>query len=375
MVNQMQKLPTLAIIDHVGRKAGMDYFTGNLAQAFAHTGVKVEVYSNFNPGKPGFQSTFTGKRDSLWQKASDFYLGHLKALWLIKQAGIKSVLLHSFETGIKEFSIFFLARLVGLRIGIIVHDVESFAEGDSTFLKKLIFTKLAHILYSLNNFSKEILVEKLGTGIAPKLVLIKHGNFLSQVDASVTRELAFEKLAWDKSFKHILFFGQIKTAKGLQVLIRAFRDLPNTKLVIAGKVWKDDFSIYEELISETDGSVLKYIRFITDEEREWMLKASDLVVIPYLKIFQSGVLLMAMSYGKVVVASDLQANAEIIEDKVNGRLFRSEDSDDLQQVLADALKNEDQRLIMEQNAFVTARDNFSWEAIANTIAKSLLLAQ
>ena len=48
--------------------------------------------------------------------------------------------------------------------------------------------------------------------------------------------------------------------------------------------------------------------------------ASDVIVLPYRVIFQSGVLLMAMSHGLPVIASDLAPNKEIITHKKNGYL-------------------------------------------------------
>ena len=54
--------------------------------------------------------------------------------------------------------------------------------------------------------------------------------------------------------------------------------------------------------------------------------AADLVVLPYKKIYQSGVLMMTLSYGKPVLASDLPPLKEIVADMQTAFLFESENS-------------------------------------------------
>jgi glycosyltransferase involved in cell wall biosynthesis len=66
-------------------------------------------------------------------------------------------------------------------------------------------------------------------------------------------------------------------------------------------------------------------RFITDAERDALLAEADAVILPYRRGYQSGVMIMAMSYGKVVIASDLASHREVIRHGVNGLLFPSED--------------------------------------------------
>lgn len=367
----------LGIIDHVGAKAGMDYFTGNLAEALAGQGVETIVCSNFSKkGKATYQTTFSGNRTSIWQKATDFYFGHFKSFLTLKRKGVKSLLFHSFETGIKEFSIFILAKLLGFRSSVIVHDVEGFTDGDSLFFKKIILKRLVKRIYTLNQFSKNVLLLTMGAELEDKITEIHHGHFIDQRDDTITREIARQRLGW-KDEKRVLFFGQIKKVKGLDVLIKAFGDINTGHLLIAGKVWKDSFEQYQSLISEQKNSSLitTEIRFITDEERELLFKAADILVLPYRKIFQSGVLLMAMSYGLCVVASDLPANSAIITDGVDGVLFKNEEHADLAEKLAYLLDNQDKVDEIGEAALETMKAKYGWEEAAARIAKSLLLLQ
>ena len=47
-------------------------------------------------------------------------------------------------------------------------------------------------------------------------------------------------------------------------------------------------------------------------ERDRLFSVSDMIIIPYKKIHQSGVILMAMSNGLPVLASNLPGNTQLI---------------------------------------------------------------
>ena len=91
-------------------------------------------------------------------------------------------------------------------------------------------------------------------------------------------------------------------------------------LVGAGRPWKKDFAQYQEQIDRLDlnDRVRLHIRFIPDDEVSTFYAAADVVVLPYRRIYQSGVVLLAMSYGKAVLVSDLPGMTEIVTDGQNG---------------------------------------------------------
>jgi len=149
---------------------------------------------------------------------------------------------------------------------------------------------------------------------------------------------------------------------------------PDINLIVAGKLWKDSFDSYEQLISELglDDRIERRIRYIEDSERDLLFNAADMIVLPYRQVFQSGVLLMAMSFGLPVVASDLRSNSDVIEHGENGFLFRSEDSSDLANCIGQVYALEDLDAVALA-ATTTIREEFSWTKIAAryaAIAKS-----
>ena len=163
-----------------------------------------------------------------------------------------------------------------------------------------------------------------------------------------------------------LFFGQIKTVKGLDILLNAFpSDVSDLTLVIAGKPWKNDFSDYEKIIKERglSSQVKLIIKYISEEERDTLYNAADFIVLPYRQIFQSGVLLMAMSYGLPVIASDLKANKEVIDDD-QGLLFQTENPIDLKEKIMTLYNNPDLSERLSKTALNTIKTSYSWNTIA-----------
>jgi glycosyltransferase involved in cell wall biosynthesis len=111
------------------------------------------------------------------------------------------------------------------------------------------------------------------------------------------------------------------------------------------------------------------IGYVPDDMASAYYAAADIVVLPYRRIYQSGVLLMAMSYARTVVVSDLPGMTEVITDGENGYVFNSESKDDLAQVLTRALLDEGRRSRISAAALQYIQDNHDWNHIGRTTAE------
>jgi D-inositol-3-phosphate glycosyltransferase len=168
---------------------------------------------------------------------------------------------------------------------------------------------------------------------------------------------------------YVLFFGQIKKTKGLDILIKAMsQDLPgDIELIIAGKPWHDDFKTYEQQIKHLgiENRVKLKIGFIEDVEKELLLSAVNILVLPYRQIFQSGVALMAMSRNVPIIASDLEPFVEITQQGRLGRLFKSEDHESLKNQILKAYHNPEETSLISKSAFDFVSENYDWNDIAS----------
>src|SRR5207248_4202756 len=75
--------------------------------------------------------------------------------------------------------------------------------------------------------------------------------------------------------------------------------------------------------------VTEKLQFMPDEQTEVYFKASDVSVLPYTLVFQSGVLFLSYSFGLPVIASDVGSFKEDILEGETGFVCRPCDANDL----------------------------------------------
>lgn len=171
-----------------------------------------------------------------------------------------------------------------------------------------------------------------------KITVIPFGMNNYVPNSNLTREEARKKQRLSNDDKVALFFGRIAPYKGLENLLMALKrmgaDKKNMKLIIAGKIergnekyWGNMLKIMEDYGLER--SVIKKIGFIPDEEVEVFFKAADVLILPYRRIFQSGLIVLAFHFGLPVIAADVGSLREDIIEGKTGYICRPEDPEDL----------------------------------------------
>lgn len=366
------------MIEPVGGHGGMNYYDFGLCRGLVDAGVTPTLYTcdetDVTPGTPFPVAVVYRRifgRDPAWRRGLRYLRGSLRALVGARIAGSRLAHFHVFQVGVLELFNVLLAKLLLLRVVITAHDVEAF-RGEWSSIKSWVYG-LADRVIAHNRSSQRELVRVLSVP-ERKIHVIPHGNYLGHLGAMPPVASARAELNLPRDAQVLLFFGQIKEVKGLDLLLDALAVVngvvPEAHLVIAGKMWGQDFATYQSQIDRLGlGShCTAHIRYIADDEVAAYYAAADLVVLPYRKIYQSGVILMAMSYGKPVLAADLEGMKEVIEDGVTGFLFRAEDASDLakrlQAVLAD-------RACMERVAAMgleRMRTDYCWGGIGQLTA-------
>ena len=376
-MDSTKKKPTVsvAMIEPLGGHGGMDYYDFGLCDGIASSGVSVRLYTCDETKEPE-HANFVIKRpfdriygsSPKWLRLFRYIWGAIRAFYDVKVHAIPICHLHFFDASFLEAINVAFCRLLGLKIVITVHDVESFVGIAGV-------SKLGHWLYHSadllivhNQFSRLSFLN-IFPDLADRVKIVPHGNYLHMIHPIDDVVKARQELALPLNVPILLFFGQIKTVKGLDLLLKALPDVvaiyPEVTVVIAGRVWKDDFAQYEQLIGQLGLShnCVLHIRYIPNELTDLYFGSADVVILPYKKIYQSGVLLMAMSYGRAVIASDLPAMSEIISDKVNGYLFTANDSESLSQTILQAVAFPEQRNGISEQALRLMKQDFSWHEI------------
>jgi glycosyltransferase involved in cell wall biosynthesis len=160
----------------------------------------------------------------------------------------------------------------------------------------------------------------------------------------------------------ILFFGLLRPYKGLDTLLRAFRELEGAELWIVGNPRMDLEPLWR-LAADAPGRVRFVSRFVEDAEVPAIFRRADLVVLPYCDAEQSGVLYTGLAFGKPLVLSSVGGFPEVAATGA-ARLVRPEDPASLARVMAELTASAEAREQLAAAARAAAAGPYSWDAVA-----------
>jgi glycosyltransferase involved in cell wall biosynthesis len=207
-----------------------------------------------------------------------------------------------------------------------------------------------------------------------KVSVIPFGINNTVPNTSLSSAEAKRRLGLSGTDKTMLFFGNIAPYKGLEYLTAAFTELSDKdrsyRLIIAGRpkgseeYWK---KIQEGVASNgSRDRIIERIEYIPDEETELYFKAADVLVLPYTRVFQSGVLFLGYSFGLPAVAADVGNLKDDIIQSETGFVFTPQNSSDLATKIETYFNSELFRDLEDRRARIKqyASDRYSWNKVA-----------
>lgn len=207
-----------------------------------------------------------------------------------------------------------------------------------------------------------------------KLLLTPLGNFegfVAQhpVDAGAACRSSFDI---PQEARVILCFGLIRPYKGVDRLLAAFELLAKAEdlyLVIAGATAPELARELEAAISRSEAKARIRFRprFSSDPELAALLRMADVVVFPYQHVYQSGALLLAMSFGKAIIASDIPGLAEYLDGGVEGILCDTSKPTHLAREILALAREDGRREALGAAAREVSVECYGWEGIAAQI--------
>lgn len=160
----------------------------------------------------------------------------------------------------------------------------------------------------------------------------------------------------------ILFFGLLRPYKGIDTLLRAFREIDGAELWIVGNP-RMDVSPLRRLADEAPGRVRFVTRFVADAEIPAVFRRADVVVLPYRDAEHSGVLYTGLAFGKPLVLSAVGGFPEVAAIGA-ARLVPPEDPPALAATLRELIADPPAREELASAARAAAEGVYSWDAIA-----------
>ncbi|MFI6723775.1 glycosyltransferase family 4 protein [Streptomyces sp. R-74717] len=165
------------------------------------------------------------------------------------------------------------------------------------------------------------------------------------------------------------FIGRIdEPRKGLPVLMRALPAIlaarPDTRLLVAGR--GDE----EEAVASLPEKMRERVEFlgmVSDEDKARLLRSVDVYVAPNTGGESFGIILVeAMSAGAPVLASDLDAFAQVLDLGAAGELFANEDADALASAAIRLLGDPGRRTELRERGTAHVR-RFDWSTVGADI--------
>ncbi len=201
-------------------------------------------------------------------------------------------------------------RIICIADNIIPHEKRA---GDKLLTKY--FLKAADAFITL---SEKVLTDLSAFEPSKKAIFIPHPLYDNFGDA-LSKPEARKWLGLPETGKLILFFGFIRSYKGLDILLKAMADerirQMGIRLLIAGEFYQES-KPYTDLIRNLniEENVILRTNFIKDDEVRYYCSAADLIIQPYRHATQSGVTPLAYHFDKPMIVTNVGGLPAMVPD-------------------------------------------------------------
>jgi beta-1,4-mannosyltransferase len=194
------------------------------------------------------------------------------------------------------------------------------------------------------------------------LFIIPHGNFIDVYPTLYSREAARAELGIPADAFAYGFFGSIQPYKGVEALIDGVARLPGDDVWLAasGSGVEPYLGTVRARAAVHPRVILRTYRRAPSEDIALIMQAADVVTLPFVATMTSGTLMLALSWGRPVIAPGLGCLPETVSPDA-GILYNPDEPDALHRALL-AIRERDLRAAGEA-ALACAR-RFDWDRIA-----------
>lgn len=127
---------------------------------------------------------------------------------------------------------------------------------------------------------------------------------------------SFQKI---NNTKTCLFFGRITKYKGISNLVKLIRNNNDINFIIAGKPDKYSAKILKRLVKYSNLKI--FDQTLTESEKEYFFKNSELTILPYIDASQSGVIIDSYNFSRPIISFDVGYLKEQIVNNKTGFLI------------------------------------------------------
>ncbi len=209
-----------------------------------------------------------------------------------------------------------LAWLLGYRIVWTMHDLMPTWPKEPAWVERLaryVIAWLAHDVVVHCQEARRLLRQAFGRSW--RVHVLPHPSYADTYSNNITQAEARARLGLPQECRVIGFVGGIRPNKGLEDLIAAFvqADVPDAWLLIAGRPWPPQ-SYVEQVRQQAAAHprIALAAQEIPDDEMQLYLNAADVLAFPFRQVMTSGSVILAMSFGRPIIAPRLGCLPELV---------------------------------------------------------------
>ena len=262
-----------------------------------------------------------------------------------------------------------LARRLGMRLVWTVHNLYPHEVHDAQMDRRVrrLVCALAHAVIVHCEQARGLVAQHFGR--RRDVFVIPHGHFMDVYPNTVGREAAREALGLPRDAFAYVFFGNIRSYKGVERLLEVFATLPDERLrlVIAGRLHPNYRGPLRDGLATLDGRIVFRPGTVSIQEMQVYFNAADAAVMPFVDTLTSGSAITALGFGCPVVLPTVGCLPELLAGRPCGVLYDPQEADGLRRAM-EAVRDGTGGATRE-GALARARD-LDW----NTIARQTLVA-
>lgn len=255
-----------------------------------------------------------------------------------------------------------LSRLLGYKVLWTIHNIvpHETSNYDLEIAMRKIVARLVNKVIVHCDYAKTFIIKSWEVPVG-KVVTVPHGSYIGYYPNDVSRSNARRALNIPEDKFTFLYFGMLRNYKGVKDLLSSYYQLkkanPDIHLIIAGyppnEVIKNDIEAMAN-----DKQISLHLRYISDNDVQLFFNASDVVVLPYLNILTSGAAVLALSFGRPVIAPAKGCIPELLDETFS---FLYHKKQELADAMANAVTKKGNREI-KKKAFERAQE-LKWNRI------------
>jgi len=367
-------LPKILILDFSGR-GGISHYIFCLSNALAQAGTHVRLLTTTDfeledrPTTCVYEKIFFPHR----RRTSFFAKGLVYACSLARLMGAirrhRPAVVHFHETKLPwiEKKILRYLKNKNVRLVLTAHDVLHPEKQKTSAALENLYQAFDRIIVHAEE-NRQALLRQFALE-SDKIQIMPHGEYTFLASDHTDQAKARQQLGIPLDKKVVLFFGYVRQYKGLHILIEAVAaasaSISKLFLIIAGEA-KEDFKIYQKLIEQKNlqDDTRCDLDYIPIEKVPIYFSAADVVALPYISIYQSGVVQLAYAHRRAVIATTVGGLPEIVEDQKTGYLVPPNSPEKFAEAISAAFANMGRLKRMGEEAHKTAKQKYSWVEIA-----------